>query len=99
MFEKLHITPIENEQPSDYADRLGVSYAKQVSQKHKKDNGQFFTPVPIARLMTSFCENTKSSIRILDPGCGTAILSCALIENIVEQNSNIKVITLDVSVG
>jgi len=96
MIEKLHIVPSEKEQPSEYADRLGITYAKQVSLKHKKDNGQFFTPTPIARLMASFCEYNKSSIRILDPGCGTAILSCALIEKIVERNSAIEIITLEV---
>ena len=54
MIEKLHIAPYEKEQPSEYADRLGITYAKQVSLKHKKDNGQFFTPTPIAKLMASF---------------------------------------------
>lgn len=96
MIEKLHIAPYENEQPGEYADRLGVAYAKQVSLKHKKDNGQFFTPTPIARLMASFCEQTKTSIRILDPGCGTAILSCSLIEQIVERNIGVENITLEV---
>jgi adenine-specific DNA-methyltransferase len=96
MIEKLHIAPYEKEQPSEYADRLGIAYAKQVSLQHKKDNGQFFTPTPIAKLMASFCEYTKSTIRILDPGCGTAILSCALIEKIVEKNTGIEIIILEV---
>ena len=96
MIGKLHIEPLKNELPSEYADRLGIAYAKQVSLKHKKDNGQFFTPTPIAKLMASFCEYTKSSIKILDPGCGTAILSCALIEKIAEQNSSIETIALEV---
>ena len=96
MIGKLHIEPLKNELPSEHADRLGIAYAKQVSLKHKKDNGQFFTPTPIAKLMASFCENTKSSIKILDPGCGTAILSCALIEKIAEQNSSIETIALEV---
>lgn len=96
MIDKLHIEPFEKEQPSEYADRLGIIYAKQVSVKHKKENGQFFTPSPVAKLMASFCNFNKSSVRILDPGCGTAILSCALIENIVERNTEIKSVTLEV---
>jgi adenine-specific DNA-methyltransferase len=96
MIDKLHIEPYDKEQPSEYADRLGIIYAKQVSVKHKKENGQFFTPSPIAKLMASFCDFNKSSVRILDPGCGTAILSCALIENIVERNTEIKSVTLEV---
>lgn len=74
MIEQLHLTPNENEQPSEYADRLGINYAKQVSLKHKKDNGQFFTPTPIAKLMASFCEY-KTINQNFRSGCGTAILS------------------------
>lgn len=88
-----NINPFNNELPSEYADRLGVYYTKQVSNKHKKDNGQFFTPIPIAKLMASFCTVTKEKLNILDPGCGTAILSCTLIEEIV-INQNVKEINL-----
>lgn len=90
----INIQPLIQELPSDFADRLGVYYTKQVTIKHKKVNGQFFTPTPIARLLASYCELAKASIRILDPGCGTAILSCALIEQIVETSSEIKLIEL-----
>src|SRR5688572_23101699 len=94
MDEKINIAPFDKELPSEYADRLGVYYTKQVTQKHKKDKGQFFTPTPIARLMASFCELTKSSLKILDPGCGTAVLSSALVEHLTELNPNIKLIEL-----
>ena len=63
MNEKVNINPLENELPSNYADRLGIYYAKQVTQKHKKDNGQFFTPIPIACLMGSFCNLTENSLK------------------------------------
>ena len=85
---------ILNELPSHYADRLGISYAKSVNQEHKKLNGQFFTPVEIARLMGTFAEITESTLRILDPGCGTAILTCALIESLIERNKSLKEIDL-----
>lgn len=94
MNEKVNINPLENELPSNYADRLGIYYAKQVTQKHKKDNGQFFTPIPIACLMASFCNLTESSLKILDPGCGTGVLTCALIENLIEKKTNIEFISL-----
>lgn len=71
---------IKEELPSEFADRLGILYNLQTNLKHKKDNGQFFTPIEIANLMASFCNYSNSKIKILDPGCGTAILSCALIE-------------------
>ncbi|MFM2284306.1 MAG: hypothetical protein RL222_1810, partial [Bacteroidota bacterium] len=90
----LYVEPFIDELPSDYADRLGIYYTQQVSIKHKKENGQFFTPIPIAKLMASFSKLAKKKIRILDPGCGTAILSCVLVERIVNQNKDIKQIEL-----
>lgn len=36
------IEKIANELPSQYADRLGVYYAKSVDQEHKKVNGHTF---------------------------------------------------------
>lgn len=80
--------------PSNYADKLGLYYTSTVSQEHKKGKGQFFTPVPIAKLMSSYSENQNERIRILDPGCGTGILTCALIEYLVEHNSNLQSIDL-----
>lgn len=88
------IDPILNELPSHFADRLGVYYAKSVNQEHKKSNGQFFTPVEIAGLMGTFTENDTGTIRILDPGCGTAILTCALLEVLADKNKNIKKVDL-----
>lgn len=90
----LFIEPFNKELPSEYADRVGIYYTQQVSLKHKKDSGQFFTPVPIARLMASFSSSEKNDVRILDPGCGTAILTCALIENLVEKGEMVKEIEL-----
>lgn len=53
MTEKINIEAFNAELPSEYADRLGIFYTQQVTTKHKKDNGQFFTPTAIARLMAS----------------------------------------------
>ena len=94
MENKTSIQPIEQELPSHFADRLGVAYASSVTHQHKKENGQFFTPVEIAELMASYSEFEGGSIRILDPGCGTAILSCALIERIVNINPILKTVKL-----
>jgi len=94
MNKQINIEPFNQELPSDFADRLGIYYTQQVSAKHKKDNGQFFTPTPIAKLLASFSNLSKTRIRILDPGCGTAILSCTLIEHIIEAQSEIEQIDL-----
>ena len=92
MIEKSIIGPLDKELPSEYADRLGVFYTKIVNPKHKKDKGQFFTPTPIAHLMASFCNLKIDQLRILDPGCGTAILTCVVIEYLITQNQAIDYI-------
>ena len=92
-FEK--ILSFENELPVDYADRIGLLYSAFVSQNHKKNKGQFLTPSAIARFMGNMAKSDKSHLSILDPGCGTAILSWAIIESMVNSNSNLKSINLD----
>ncbi len=85
---------IKQELPSHFADRIGIVYASSVSQEYKKENGQFFTPVEIASLMASYSEFEGNYVRILDPGCGSAVLACALIEHLAHSNRNLKVIDL-----
>lgn len=86
--------PLENELPSLFADRLGKIYAKTASAEHKKEKGQFFTPKEIAYFMSSLVTINQSNIKILDPGCGTAILSCSLIEFLLTNNKALKEIEL-----
>lgn len=94
MTEFIDIKPINNELPSHFADRVGQVYAKTVTNQHKKDNGQFFTPTEIAHFMARLAKQRKSKFKILDPGCGTAILSSSLIETLAKQNDNITEIEL-----
>jgi adenine-specific DNA-methyltransferase len=87
--------PLVNELPSHFADRLGIYYSTLVNQEHKKVNGQFFTPIEIAILMGSFVKTSDTILRILDPGCGTSILTCALIEHLT---TNEKLQSIDLVV-
>lgn len=86
--------PFIEELPSSYADYLGLYYTSNVTNEHKKNLGQFFTPIEIANFMAQFCViKNKGRIKILDPGCGIGILSCALAEKIA-NNPEIKEIEL-----
>jgi len=85
--------PFRGELPSGYADYLGLYYTSKVSEEHKKNLGQFFTPIEIAKFMAEFCSHRKSRVRILDPGCGLGILSCALTE-IIANNKEVKEVEL-----
>lgn len=87
---------VYGESPAEYAERLGIYYTSIVVEDHKKKNGQFFTPLKVAKFMSSFSQLkdvNKKKIRILDPGCGIGILSAALCEEIY-FNSNIKSVEL-----
>jgi adenine-specific DNA-methyltransferase len=79
--------------PSEYADSVGLFYAKSTSNAHKKGNGQFFTPKLVADFMANLAKPISDKVSILDPGCGTAILSCSLIEKLV-LDFNVKEIEL-----
>ena len=89
-----NIQPLNNELPSRFADRIGQVYAKTVTNQHKKENGQFFTPTEISNFMAGLATQIKRKLKILDPGCGTAILSSSLIEKLAKQNDNITEIEL-----
>ena len=81
-----NILPLVGEKPSSYAERVGRAYADVSFQQDKKHKGQFFTPLNIAIFMGSLAmPSSKKCISVLDPGCGLAILSCALIEHLIEE--------------
>lgn len=90
------IKPLNNETPSSYADRLGQQYSSLITTISKKSKGQFFTPHETAKFMANLYTSEETILKILDPGCGTCILSCALIESIVSNNKRIKEIILEV---
>lgn len=85
--ESIHIVPLDGERPSQFAERVGRMYADASVQKDKKHKGQFFTPLAISQFMGRLATpSEKDSVSVLDPGCGLAILSCALIEHLVEDS-------------
>ncbi len=85
----LFLSPMAVEQifdllPSVYADELGLQYSSSVEKEHKKKLGQYFTPKEVAEYMASLYTppQNKTIIKVLDPGCGLGILSCALCEHL-----------------
>ena len=74
---------MKNDLPSDFADQLGLEYTNSVNVEHKKRLGQYFTPKKVASFIASQIKYDQKVVKILDPGCGVGILSCALIESLV----------------
>ena len=61
-------------------------HANETPVATKQELGQYFTPGHIADFMASFFpRNDGGDVRILDPGAGIGILSCALAERIAAE--------------
>ena len=83
--------------PSELVNELSKKYAQSVTDKHKKDNGQFFTPIEIAKHIAGLSNINKETISILDPGFGTGILTSAIVEKLakIENVKSIYVVAYE----
>src|SRR5712692_11881517 len=78
--------------PSEYAEQLHASYLAAASDTERRDLGQFFTPVTVARKMAELADTTEAAdIRILEPGAGAAILTAALCERLASRVRTIHI--------
>lgn len=69
------------EQPAEYAARLHARYAAVAMGEERRNFGQYFTPVAVARMMARLAVRTDAeSLRVLEPGAGAAVLTAALCE-------------------
>ncbi len=64
------------------------SHAVETSVSHKESFGQYFTPYPIAKFMSSLFPETDRKIKLLDPGAGIGTLSCSFMERIIKEKWN-----------
>jgi len=72
--------------PVLYAQKLADDYLGTSNPEHRKERGQYFTPPEIASFMARLATGEMPlPVRILDPGAGTGILSCAVCEQVVER--------------
>jgi adenine-specific DNA-methyltransferase len=82
------------EDPVLVAHRLAVEYASHNHISYKKVNGQYFTSPQIAHYMASLCGVRGEHIRILDPGAGSGILSCAIAIELVNAKPRPRAISI-----
>lgn len=87
-------SPKQGESPTFFADRLGEWYTAQTSEAHKARYGQFLTPPAVASFMGALASASKHEVKILDPGAGTGVLSCALCETFSRLKAAPSVIEL-----
>jgi len=93
-------TPEVDERPTVYADRVGRWYATLVSDDHKRRFGQYLTPVGVAMFMAMlFQSGVRQQFRMLDPGAGSGVLACALLEVLAfrkERPSSIELVAYEI---
>lgn len=77
-------------------ERERISHVANTSLNHKVSLGQYFTPYPIAKFMSSLFPATEKKIKLLDPGAGIGMLSCSFMERIIKENWNIPEISISV---
>ena len=82
------------ERPADYADRVGEWYVAKRSDKQRKENGLFLTPVDVADFMAGRITARAETIRVLDPAAGAGVLCCAAVEALTLQRA--KPVTVEV---
>lgn len=73
-----------------------IIHANETPVAVKQELGQYFTPGHIADFMASlFPRKDGGDVRILDPGAGIGILSCALVERITAERWNVGPLAVD----
>lgn len=81
--------------PSEFCENKANIYINNSNINYRKKNGQFFTPIKIARFMATLASDFDTeTFKILDPGAGIGILSCAVCETLA-QNDDVKTIEVD----
>lgn len=67
--------------PSAYAAELHSRYCQSASEDDRRELGQYFTPVAVARMMADLASTSPArELRILEPGAGAGVLTAALCE-------------------
>ncbi len=79
-----------------YVDNFRIEYfLREDAEPERKQLGQYFTPIEVARKMASILGPMPSKVRILDPGAGTGMLSAAAVAHILSScRDTVKEITV-----
>lgn len=72
-----------------FEDPVGKEYIEAMPKQERKKYGQFFTSAETARYMAQMFDipESKDELSILDAGAGSGILTCALIERLIEMDT------------
>ena len=66
--------------PAQFCEEESRKFIAITKVEQRKEQGQFFTPLGVARFMGRLTPVATEALRVLDPGAGTGILACAVCE-------------------
>jgi adenine-specific DNA-methyltransferase len=69
----------------DYVETLRIEATQQLDPDRRVTFGQFFTPVPTARLMAGMFRPRRGTVRLLDPGAGVGSLTAAYVAEMCDS--------------
>ncbi|GER80508.1 MAG: N-6 DNA methylase [Anaerolineales bacterium] len=81
----------------EVADLVAYSYeqGKRILEKREsatlKEHGQFLTPPAVARYMAKKLGQIQNGASLLEPACGSGVLVCALIEQLIAKKSPLEI--------
>jgi len=78
----------------EYAEGLAELYARTYGTEVRKLKGQFFTPTQVSTYMARLFDVHQGTIRLLDPGAGTGVLTAAFCERLLDSDQTIN-LTID----
>ena len=82
---------LRNNQFLSFVEESTAEYLSSLNGESRKNIGQVFTPVPIARFMAAMFDLNKKDISILDPGAGAGILTAALCDRLINNITPLKI--------
>lgn len=69
------------------SDTLGMAFVAGVADDARRERGLYLTPAPVARFMAGTISPRNGRVRVLDPAAGAGVLSCAVVERLVESGA------------
>lgn len=76
----------------EHAERERVAALAALDASTQGELGQFFTPAPAARLIASMAQlPERGTIRVLDPGAGSGVLTAAVVDRVLTERSGLSV--------
>jgi adenine-specific DNA-methyltransferase len=82
--------------PIEVCQIVGDWYVACSDAARRREAGQFFTPSIVARYMANVSGALHDQARVLDPGAGVGILSCAICESaLLQQLSSLTIVAYE----